>query len=76
MTEWLSKEKEKKSKKEISTGEEAGGGLHFLEFLGFLFRQLLAWESNYMAAAAEDRGVFFFSFDTIETGSVKRKRRN
>lgn len=27
-----------------------------------------------MAAAAEDRGVFFFSFDTIETGSEKRKK--
>lgn len=59
MTEWLSKEKEKEKQKEISTGEEAGGGLHFSEFLGFFFGQLLAWESNYMAAAAEDRGVFF-----------------
>lgn len=28
-----------------------------------------------MAAAAEDRGVFFFSFDTIETGSEKRKKK-
>lgn len=27
-----------------------------------------------MAAAAEDRGVFFLSFDTIETGSEKRKK--
>lgn len=63
MTEWLSREKEKEKQKEISTGEEAGGGLHFSEFLGsFFFRQLLAWESNYMAAAAEDRGVFFSLF--------------
>lgn len=27
-----------------------------------------------MAAAAEDRGVFFLSFDTIETASEKRKK--
>lgn len=33
MTEWLSREKEKEIEK--STGEEAGGGLHFSEFLGF-----------------------------------------
>lgn len=38
MTEWLSKEKEKEKQIEISTGEEAGGGLHFSEFLGFFFQ--------------------------------------
>lgn len=73
MTEWLSKEKEI----EKSTGEEAGGGLHFSEFLGFFFGQLLAWESNYMAAAAEDRGVFFFSLLIQSRRDPRRgKRRN
>lgn len=37
MTEWLLKEKEKEIEK--STGEEAGGGLHFSEFLGGAFFQ-------------------------------------
>lgn len=74
MTEWLSKEKEKEIEK--STGEEAGGGLHFSEFLGFFFfRQLLAWESNYMAAAAEDRGVFFFILIQSRRDPRRGKRR-
>lgn len=76
MTEWLSKEKEKeKQKGDIDRRRGRRRVAFFRVSRGFFFRQLLAWESNYMAAAAEDRGVFFFSFDTIETGSEKRKKK-